>query len=393
MSHSRKTICWVVALTGSFLAVLVNPFRAHGQTGITIEKIAKIWRDRQERLKSVQLTWTERETVPKGAVSSFLLSALGADDATRRMKDMGIEPGEVIPPIDTTFDVAVSLSLDGEKVRHVRDDQQWSAKAKSFVAQPETTVFDGATGKTFRPVAATWMSWPSGIVKARNPIGSSLYLSPVMMSFRPFHTEMRLFDVESLVLTGRRAMVDGNWCLEALQRMQTYEQRVWLDPSRDFVMVRFLSTQKERLTRKIDVRYRQHSPSLWLPDSWEIVMFHPDGKLERSMRGTLASCEINLPLEAQEFEIEFPAGTRVVDLSDPKHETDYIVREGGAKRMILPGEIGATYEQIINSRPGEALGKGKSSLLSLGFLGAAAVAIVATVCLLWRRGVFRKRPT
>src|SRR5258706_10718667 len=114
---------------------------------------------------------------------------------------------------------------------------------------------------------------------------------------------------------------------------------------------------KEQIRAKIDISYTRNTNGECIPETWSVLMFYPNGNLQQSMWAKLLSYQTNEAVASNEFEIEFPSGTRVTDARDPKNTLEYIVKVGGRKRMILPEEIGATYDQIINTGAGEALGK------------------------------------
>jgi hypothetical protein len=361
----------------------------NGQPAVTLETISNAWKGRQDRIQSARFTWTERETVTKGYLSNLVGSLpLGQ----QRLKDMGIQPGEVVPPQDITYDVPASLCLDGAKVRYTRDSRQWSAKQKAYVIEPSHMAFDGKIGKTFLPVGSSYAPWPQGTIQRRNPNANPLHLSPLVMTFRAFSSEMRVFDIETLELTGRRSMIDGKSCLELQRQSANHLLQLWVDPTRDYVMVRYLTTKGQRPSTKIDVSYRQDLGNGWIPEKWDVVMFDSDGKVRESTRAKMNKSQINESVEPEGFDIKFPPGTYVVDYSDPKAEINYIVKEGDNKRMILPNEMGASYQQIIDSSPGEALGKTKKPLL-YWLVILAAVVTVTTAGILYYKKVIQRNHT
>jgi hypothetical protein len=84
----------------------------------------------------------------------------------------------------------------------------------------------------------------------------------------------------------------------------------------------------------------------------------------------MVRADINPTIEIAEFRPEFPPGTMV---RDDRHNArqgnaphEYLVREDGAKRAILPAERSrnAKYEDLASTEPGRAeLYKGESSLI------------------------------
>jgi len=236
------------------------------QTGDTLKTIEKLWKARQERIRSARVSWVERHTVTKGFVTDLLGAMPGG---AQRLTQMGITPGSIVPPQDVSFDITASFTFKGARARLDYDDRQWSATEKAFVPQPEVTVYDGKVSKRLLVKGTPYSAWPYGHVTGAHPFRGSLILIPLIVTLCPMHPDMRLFDINALVATGQRAVIRGRLCLELQQVHRNVVERLWLDPSRDFIMLRFLRTINERTLNKIDVHYHQDSNGQWLPERWE----------------------------------------------------------------------------------------------------------------------------
>lgn len=390
MNRADKLLCRLLGLGVACATAILSASSVHGQTPVTLETIAKAWQDRQDSIRSARFAWIERETVPKGRISSLIAELPGAQD---RLKHMGIAPGAIVPPEDTTHDVPASITLDGEKLRYERAQQQWSGKQNAFVTLPRITVFDGTVGKIFHPTGPCYAPWPDGLIGRNYPDSGSLHLSPLIMTLRPSFPRMNIINIQTMSLTGRRVEINGRPCLEMESQLGNYVQRVWVDLSRDYVVVRSLGLVNEQVRTKIDIGYRQDTKKRWVPEKWDILTLLPNGKLESSGRATVMSYELNATVELAAFDIKFPPGTRVTDTRDPKSQVNYILKEGDKKRMIMPEEIGATYEQMINSEPGEARGKRARSFFSWPVAVASGITVVAGGLLFWRIVNSRKQRT
>lgn len=380
MTQASRVICPFLVLAAAW-ASIPGDGSAQGQGAVTIETIVKAWKEREEQVRSARFVWTEKETITRGFVTK-LVGSLPMSE--RRLRDMGISPGSVVPPEDTTYDVPSSLCLDGSKISYSRDAQQWSAKERAFVVQPSLAVFDGALGKTLASKGTTYMPFPQAQIRSGPPPVSTLSLSPLITAFRPFHNKLRIVDIQSMILTSRRATIMGRPCMELEQRSGSSVQRIWVDPSRNYNLACYIVMDNERMRSKVDVEYRKGDGGRWLPEKWDVQMLDLGGKLETAARGKLTKHEINVSVDPGEFDIEFPPGTRVHDVRNPKSPVDYIVKEGTKKRMILPEERGVTYEKLIDSEPGSTGGNKKSSFLTSPVGIATIVLIVAGGMLLWR---------
>ena len=372
---ARKIGCYFLAPRMCVLTALaLLPSLARAQPAPTIEAISKAWHNREDRSQTVRAAWTESVTLPKGSVSD-MYATLGRM-AIPRLKEMGIGPGDIIPPTDTTFDIAASLILDGNKVRLTREDRHWSPKSRSFVTEPETLVFDGKVGTAFSPTGVSYAPYPQATIQKRHPVGNSVNLISLVMTFRPFSSQMRQFDIDSFVVSGSRR-ITGRQYVELQRRVGAREETLWLDPAQGFSVRRYLDLQNGFVRTKVEVSYRADTICDWIPEAWSIISQDAKGKLQRSTQAKLQSCELGMPVGSDAFEIELPVGTSVLDRTSSHHE-DYIQLDAGRKRPILPEDRGATYDQIVTSNAGEAFGKPawriRKTVLIAALAAAAAIA-------------------
>jgi hypothetical protein len=200
--------------------------------------------------------------------------------------------------------------------------------------------------------------------------------------------QMQVLPVSAAALTGRRAIVDGKPCLELQCQRGIFHQRAWVDPARDFVLVRYLDQQSERTGSKLDVHYRREAGE-WVPERWEITELLPDGKLDQSIRAKVTAIEINSATDPNEYDLVFPRGTLVRDETEIGKVSKYLINERGEKRPILPSEKRKTYQELLHSEPPSALRN--TALWTV--MVAAVVAVLSAAWLVWRRRlVQRSRP-
>jgi hypothetical protein len=358
---------------------------AQGKPDVTIETITKAWQARQERIRSGRFRWTDRITHPKGVFSDFW----------KKSPRTAGEVSGTIPPEDTTFSSTCVLTFDGQKMRYSTDGARWSKKTKKYEPISELAVFNGDVSKDLDTTGPNHERyWPQGIIRRekRNIFASEPVLQPVLMTCRGMTPGMRAYDLETFDLTGRKVSIDRHLCWE-LRRQPTSnrEDLLYVDSGRGFIFVRFLSTTRDIVTRKIDVRYEVTPQKEWLPKEWTVIQNTSDGKLDQSHQVRLTGYEINPIVGSEEFELEFPPGTRV---HDARNISDWIVKpDGSGNRTILRSDFGATYERMLATEPGYALRE--QPFLSRFNWPAIASIIVACGCLLlflWRRLKMRRKP-
>ncbi len=380
MNASPRSIHWLAGLIVAALTASMHPPGLYGQANPTIESAEKSWKDRENRVRSATFSWNVRCTIAKGYISKMMSGAGAA-----RLKLMGVRPGEIIPPDDYSYDIPSSFSLSGDNVRYVEIDRRWSASDHVFVTSRYESVFNGTVAKTYYPQGTPPATWPIGFVHKEDAHADarSISLRPCLLAFRASESKLRPFDVREFQSLGGKAVIDGKPCVELRRQNGNYAERFWVDPARDYVVVRCLETVNESLVGKMTIQYRADQGAGWVPTKWEHQSLSPDGRVLVSTNAVVSHYEINAHVPASDFEITFAPGTRV---SDMKEKTEYVVKEGGGQRIIEKSEIGATYAQVVNSERGEALGKKERGLPGWGVIVTGALGVVAVFALLWRRG-------
>jgi hypothetical protein len=159
--------------------------------------------------------------------------------------------------------------------------------------------------------------------------------------------------------------------------MHEHVLRIWVDPAREFVVVRSVLTRRDRPAWQVDVKHRQEDACGWVPEAVHYAAYYPNGDLQDAIQAKVKEHEVNFAADPTSFDLPFPAGTYVTDESNPKAPVDYIVREGGGRRIVQRREMGATYQQLLDTDSGFALG-GRSPFpwtWASGLLALAAVMV------------------
>jgi hypothetical protein len=165
----------------------------------------------------------------------------------------------------------------------------------------------------------------------------SLQMHPIMCCLRLSNpnvcgVSLRKFRVEKsdAEFAGRRCIV-----------LEGPGARLYIDPERDFVVVRFESAHAKRpLSHQIDVDYRLDESLGWIPEKWGIRRFDPDGAALETIEATVTGFARTANLERSDFQIEIPAGTRVYD---GRSRRTMIIQADGA-RVPAPDESAPAEE-------------------------------------------------
>jgi hypothetical protein len=349
---------------------------------VDVERILASWKNRQQQTGSLRFSWTEQQTYARGSELSL--------EMPERMN-----PGrKVIPPEDLVVSVPFQLSLDGDKMRYAYDGHLWYHKDGKQYPQRYVSVFDGSTSKEHWP--STPSGYDQGIVRREkyNLAFGNLHVTPVLATYRPLDSRTRLFRSFSpgeYTVSAQPGLVQGCSCViltEKPKRADDMVRSLWIDPARHLIL-RYGTSRQGRVLDQTDIDYRDDGKGGWVPSAWEIArtdLFHAD-RLRMAYKATVTDYAVNQPVDPADFQLEFPPGTWVTDetiQSEGRASTDYLVRPGGKNRMIVNTDMGATYEQLLNSESGMALRTPRSGFRLLHFFGLILLPLALLAWFGWR---------
>jgi hypothetical protein len=154
-----------------------------------------------------------------------------------------------------------------------------------------------------------------------------------------------IFGTGDLVLTKDKSQVGEHIC----HILKYGENMLWVDPERDFVPTRFRSVVRGVTRLAIDISYVHDAQHGWVPSAWTVVHHDRTGNPARTLNIHVKSYRINLPVDDNTFVVEFEPGTWVNDLTT---DETYILRKGGARRIVRPGEYnGHNYKELLEQAP------------------------------------------
>jgi hypothetical protein len=158
-------------------------------------------------------------------------------------------------------------------------------------------------------------------------------------------------DISQMDATGREAEIQNRQGQELALRYpaSALVDHVWVDPHRDFALLRYETTDNGKLMFQVSIGYQRDPQGEWVPSGWDIVTQNLDGGLQMSTQSKVVEYALNPAVPADRFDITFPPGT---DMRDFAKGRDYIVTDRG-ERPITPKERGhLSYEQIVSSDRG-----------------------------------------
>lgn len=329
-------------LAVAFLLLALPAFLHFGWAGEgnVQEKVVAAWHARERACTSFKIKWKETQIFVEGSLTN---------KKTRK--------GVILPPKTTESDAYFMLCMDGEKMKESADALEITEKM-DMKRQQETSVFNGEVNKSFRP--AQIHDYPQGYVGGEKYLmGLDVYnLRPVLVVNRPFRFQKWGYFKETELLSNYAnvgsANIEEHKCLLLRDTSGTHSiyDELWLDAKRDFIPLREIIFSRGKAVLQIDWEGYKKEEAIWVPVSWKVQELKNDG-VNKTILGRALEYTVNQPIPLEEFEIEFPPRTWVIDRrfrdehGNPSH---YIVKPSG-KRMIPREELVTKTYQQLNQEP------------------------------------------
>ena len=129
-------------------------------------------------------------------------------------------------------------------------------------------------------------------------------------ALRPLVPQLGGIDLSKFrVVPGRGQMGEARCVIIQTEENGGREKSYWLDPARDYLLLREHRTQNGEDRMRVDLSYRSDPRLGWVPTGWTYAFAASDGATD-----TVTDSIINQPLPASEFQITIPAGAQVDDM-------------------------------------------------------------------------------
>jgi len=182
---------------------------------------------------------------------------------------------------------------------------------------------------------------------------------PIIMFARPLQQSLGGIDIRDYQIEPKRGYIDGHECLLLVSTKHPWKNGkciYWVDPKRSFVVCRYeekVGSRDSMASAGFDVEFQENTLLDWVPLKWKVN--ENVGRQQFTMEGTHSEFNGNIAIDR--FRTEFPEGTLVTDLRNS--ERFIASNNQGDKRIITEAEQkrGATYQQLLTTRSGEAKGK------------------------------------
>jgi beta-lactamase regulating signal transducer with metallopeptidase domain len=292
---------------------------------LTLRKVLAAWQAREERIKSFYFAWNLRVAVPKGyqfvpegyqfPFSGGLVGLHKSDGALDGAKDVEFTApksewsGEGLDRLRSDFTDFGYSGLDGWKeLRRCRVIRNGLLQSRLLVPQ-----------STEAPKIAIWRKAP--FQRASNRWGevdffeeSEIDLTPLRLALRPSATASD-WSPEHCRVHSEDALLGNVHCILLQMDKVDHSERCWVDPQRDYCVVRWERRQNERAPLDFVIEVRQGPDHEWLPERWSWRVSADPDKRAASFEATVTRRMINQKLRDTTFVADYPPGTRVYDTS------------------------------------------------------------------------------
>jgi len=350
----------VGALVGAAAGITADPAGGRAAT-------LQAWKERQTRVTSAKFVITETSTIGRGTQTS----------------PRARQQGRTYPPEDVTYETPVVIAFDGGKLRYAFKAKSWSEEKQKYLPHDYLAAFNGTDAKMLiSPGRDEFYKGRIGAKSQHDDVGN-YHLFPVLFAYRAVDPTMSLIAQKELI-DQPRTEVDRRECAVYLvgRPAKGQETRVYVDPARGHSVVRYTHTSNGKLRLKIDVSYREDPAFGFVPAAWEIAVKPDDAP--QYFSAVVKEASLNQAIDPGYFEIDFPPGSMVADYK-AKPPKEYIIRLDRSVRPIPPEDAGASFDELVRTEPGDAIGTVPPSRVTTWVLSAVGVAALIAGWWLVRR--------
>ncbi len=325
----------IVVVAAACLCALV-PGSIRG-ADLTPAQIAQAWAEREKKVKSCRVVWSEKATYPKG--SPYVAPLADPKD---------------VPTTDLTISATCKLIIEANKSRYEYQGQRWSPKTKKLEPAADIATFDGT--RSARTTLQSPLIGNQQVIiqkETASPQGRLPLFLPIWLTIRPSVAQKRI-PIEQFGATGRKEKINNRLRSEFTRNVPGGREQVFIDPEGDYQVTRYVDYYTgDKPHIKLEISYRPDPILGWVPAAWDFVLCNNSGAIELSTRCTMTEFTVNLDIPESEFEPVLPIGARVVDVTSGKEIHSAVLPSGEQGRGIeyVPGQDIPLYETLMAQPP------------------------------------------
>lgn len=266
-------------------------------------EVIAAWQKRQAAVNTFRFTWTEDQLHPRGWLSNprypererAAIPRLQIDRRYTVEKALAVAGNRM----RYSFEIARREEPDGVDVVSREGDNRGLGVRRHY---QYVSVFDGQTGTT-RITSRLGSPPPTVTQTTANVDAQNLDTRPILMAFRPLDAAMGHRLIDRAVTNLARTIYKGKsiFLLEERHDPSGWKTILWIEPERDFIVVRYVVAFEQKTIVDIDIDYARDERSGWIPSGWRVTEMLSDGSRRLVSTATVRSYMVNAPIAAQEF--------------------------------------------------------------------------------------------
>ncbi len=294
-----------------------------GASAETLKRVLAAWRAREERVKSFHVSWDSRVVWPKGYTYSLffvspVVGGLNATDAPigGEAVELSLPQSELwVDGHDRLRDEFFQIAYQPKKgwvrtgrVRHIVDGHTVSHLTTPTATDetPEISIWHQTNLKDLAAFNST--------APRSRPDACTIELGPLALAFRPLDAAIGWSSPENCRVVGEN-VVNGVRCIQIRLDDLDRAEMCWVDPSRDYVVIRWEKRQGRMAPISVAIEYQNDKTHGWIPSRWKRQLPGENPELKGMIESTVTRCTINERLPADTFARSYPKDARVCDVS------------------------------------------------------------------------------
>jgi len=257
----------------------------------TLGAITAAWTRRQARYKSFKFSW-KRQAAERGASSHTVC----------------VDGDRFASQYQANWDMPVlQMSANDRRPRRERSPTHSGHEFRVTFDGKTTTRYSISNGD-----AEPLVTLSAGHDDTAGQFPGDKYL---LYTFRPMDRELRSIDLSKFkVAPGGGTIGDTPCVVIETDVVRGDQQSFWLDPARDYLVLREHWTLNGQDCQRVDLTYRPDPTYGWIPTAWVDANAGSGGSMGSACTDTVTNYSINQPVPNSEFKIEIPKGAQVNDM-------------------------------------------------------------------------------
>ncbi len=281
--------------------------------------ITEAWARRQAALKTIRVTWHTERTA---AGFYTMIKALNSPKPAKH----GAKPTATKAPSAASGDLSVTirsqseLCLAGDRLAYTSDtagmDKICGPDAKFRIPSHVQMILSGGSLQKYSdsrmsPKVADAKTASITSRSARSCFEMGLpEIKPLALALRPLTSTVSPSELAKYTISPIRGRIGADTCLILEPNVDERSGRsvprasFWVDPARDYVVVRAVVESKDRCQRQTDITYDRKPGGDWVPMTWSVILLSQNGGLDQQFRSTRDSVSVGAPLPPSTFELD-----------------------------------------------------------------------------------------